>query len=120
MAEISQAPIAGLTYKKVNRDVIATLSTPGKLYWLTVISLFGLFNLVLPLGPSLAAMSGLLVGYLGYDLGHMAWHHAACRRGVLRYLKRYHLAHHFRDQDSRFGVSQPLWDWVFRSGSLRL
>ena len=82
--------------------------------------LFGLFNLVLPLGPSLAAMSGLLVGYLGYDLGHMAWHHAACRRGVLRYLKRYHLAHHFRDQDSRFGVSQPLWDWVFRSGSLRL
>ena len=62
---------------------------------------------------------GLLVGYLCYDLGHFAWHHARCRRGPARFLKRYHLAHHFQDQDSRYGVSQPLWDLVFRSGRLR-
>jgi sterol desaturase/sphingolipid hydroxylase (fatty acid hydroxylase superfamily) len=64
-------------------------------------------------------MGGLLIGYLCYDLGHFAWHHARCRRGPARFLKRYHLAHHFQDQDSRYGVSQPLWDVVFRSGKLR-
>jgi sterol desaturase/sphingolipid hydroxylase (fatty acid hydroxylase superfamily) len=81
--------------------------------------LFVLFAVVLPVGPAMASMAGLLIGYLCYDLGHFAWHHAGCRGGLLKFLKRYHLAHHFKDQDSRYGVSQPLWDLVFRSGSLR-
>ena len=80
--------------------------------------LFVLLDLVLPVGAAMASMAGLLVGYLCYDLGHFAWHHAGCRRGLLKFLKRYHLAHHFKDQDSRYGVSQPLWDLVFRSGNL--
>lgn len=83
------------------------------------LSLFALLAAALPLGAAMACMAGLLVGYLCYDLGHYAWHHAACRRGLPRFLKRYHLAHHFKDQDSRYGVSQPLWDLVFRSGKLR-
>jgi len=81
--------------------------------------LFNLIDLFLPLGEALATMGGLLIGYLCYDLGHFAWHHARCRRGLARFLKRYHLAHHFQDQDSRYGVSQPLWDIIFRSGKLR-
>ena len=68
----------------------------------------------------LVLMAGLLVGYLGYDMGHYAWHHARLRAGWLQYLKRYHLAHHYQDMDSRFGVSQPLWDWILRSGNLRV
>jgi len=82
--------------------------------------LFAILALLLPLGPALLAMSGLLVGYLCYDLGHYAWHHASLASPLLKFLKRYHLAHHFKDMDSRFGVSQPLWDWVFRSGDLRI
>jgi sterol desaturase/sphingolipid hydroxylase (fatty acid hydroxylase superfamily) len=80
----------------------------------------GLLLLVMPAGPALLAMSGLLVGYLAYDLGHYAWHHGRSEARWFRYLKRYHLAHHFRDQDSRYGVSQPLWDLVFRSGDPRV
>jgi len=79
-----------------------------------------LLLVALPPGPALLAMSGLLVGYLGYDLGHFAWHHGRWRAPWFRYLKRYHLAHHFRDQNSRYGVSQPLWDLVFRSGDPRV
>jgi sterol desaturase/sphingolipid hydroxylase (fatty acid hydroxylase superfamily) len=82
--------------------------------------IFGVVSLVAPLGPSLLIMSGLLVGYLAYDLGHFAWHHAKYKAGWFQYLKRYHLAHHYQDMDSRFGVSQPFWDWVFRSGNLRV
>jgi len=76
--------------------------------------------LFLPLGPSFLTMSGLLTGYLAYDMGHLAWHHASLKAGWFRYLQRYHLAHHYKDRDSRFGVSQPLWDWVFRSGDLKM
>jgi len=82
-------------------------------------ALFAALRALLAPGPAMLAMSGLLGGYLAYDLGHYAWHHAPCRGGLLLFLKRYHLAHHFKDMDRRFGVSQPLWDWVFRSGGLR-
>jgi len=58
-------------------------------------------------------VSGFIVGYLAYDLTHYATHHFAMRRGWLKLLKRYHLQHHYKTPDQRFGVSSPLWDWVF-------
>ncbi len=81
--------------------------------------LFVLIHLAIPLPSALATMAGLLVGYLAYDLGHFAWHHARCAHGIAHYLKRYHLAHHHRDSDSHYGVSLPLWDVVFRTYSSR-
>jgi len=57
--------------------------------------------------------AGFLVGYLAYDLIHYATHHFSMRRGYARYLKRYHMAHHYKNPDARFGVSSPVWDWVF-------
>jgi sterol desaturase/sphingolipid hydroxylase (fatty acid hydroxylase superfamily) len=81
--------------------------------------LFGLLRLALPLPLALAVMSGLLLGYLAYDMGHYAWHHMTFKAGWLKYLKRYHLAHHYQDMDSRFGVSVPLWDWIFGTGRVR-
>ncbi len=33
----------------------------------------------------------------------------------LFYLKRYHRLHHFKTPEKRFGVSNPLWDIVFRT-----
>jgi dihydroceramide fatty acyl 2-hydroxylase len=83
-------------------------------YGITLVLFVGI-RLVLPLAPALAALAGLLIGYLGYDLGHFAWHHARCARGWPHFLKRYHLAHHHKDMNSHFGVSQPLWDLVFRT-----
>lgn len=58
-------------------------------------------------------MVGLLAGYLIYDLTHYATHHFPMRRGVLKFLKRYHMQHHYKTPNQRFGVSSPLWDWVF-------
>jgi sterol desaturase/sphingolipid hydroxylase (fatty acid hydroxylase superfamily) len=28
-------------------------------------------------------------------------------------LKQYHLRHHYKDDDVGFGISSPLWDYVF-------
>lgn len=56
---------------------------------------------------------GFILGYLSYDLIHYATHHFRMRSGVLKYLKRYHMAHHYKTPNQRFGVSSPLWDAVF-------
>jgi sterol desaturase/sphingolipid hydroxylase (fatty acid hydroxylase superfamily) len=79
---------------------------------------FVLFNLLL--GRLLAQphwvgplVSGFTLGYLTYDLMHYATHHFSMRRGVFRYLKRHHMLHHYKTPDQRFGVSSPLWDWVY-------
>lgn len=57
---------------------------------------------------------GVLTGYLGYEFIHLA-DHGAWRIPVLRRLARYHARHHHQDWNRTFGVTSPLWDWVFRS-----
>jgi sterol desaturase/sphingolipid hydroxylase (fatty acid hydroxylase superfamily) len=79
---------------------------------------YGLFYLVLVVlldaGAWLApTFSGFIVGYLLYDLTHYATHHFPMRWGPLKYLKRYHMQHHYKTPDKRYGVSSPLWDVVF-------
>lgn len=59
--------------------------------------------------------SGLLSGYLAYDCLHYAFHHFAMKNPVANYLKAYHLKHHFIDHDAAYGVSTPLWDFIFRT-----
>lgn len=33
----------------------------------------------------------------------------------MRQLRRYHLGHHYRDDTVAYGVTTPLWDFVFGS-----
>ncbi len=68
-------------------------------------------------GPVLfgAAYAGAAIGYLWYDLSHYAFHHWKPRTRLGRYLRSYHLIHHFKTPHLRYGVSTPLWDYVFRT-----
>lgn len=69
--------------------------------------------------------AGFVLGYLMYDMIHFATHHWPMHGRIGRALKRYHLLHHYDDDDAGFGVSSPLWDAVFgtlprhRQGSKR-
>jgi sterol desaturase/sphingolipid hydroxylase (fatty acid hydroxylase superfamily) len=62
-----------------------------------------------------AALAGFGFGYVCYDTIHYATHHFAMKRGVWRWLKQYHLRHHYQDDHAGYGVSTPLWDYVFRT-----
>jgi len=62
-----------------------------------------------------AALAGFGFGYVCYDTIHYATHHFAMKRGVWRWLKQYHLRHHYQDDQAGYGVSSPLWDYVFRT-----
>jgi dihydroceramide fatty acyl 2-hydroxylase len=59
--------------------------------------------------------SGFLTGYLIYDLTHYATHHLPMSGRYGKFLKKYHALHHFKTPEQRFGVSSPLWDFVFRT-----
>jgi 4-hydroxysphinganine ceramide fatty acyl 2-hydroxylase len=62
-----------------------------------------------------AAIAGFGFGYVCYDTIHYATHHFAMKRGIWRWLKQYHLRHHYQDDHAGYGVSSPLWDFVFKT-----
>jgi len=79
---------------------------------------YGLFTLIIRQligAPAWVSpmFSGFIAGYLTYDLTHYATHHFSMRWGVFKFLKRYHMQHHYKTPNQRFGVSSPLWDKVF-------
>ena len=81
---------------------------------------YGLFYVIVGLllkSPQWVAplFSSFIFGYLIYDLTHYATHHFPMRSGYAKYIKRYHMQHHYKTPDKRFGVSSPLWDFVFQT-----
>lgn len=75
------------------------------------------FTLGVAAGVSLptieAIFAGFGAGYLAYDGIHYATHHFRMTSPIGRFLKRYHMVHHHTGESARWGVSSPLWDWVF-------
>jgi sterol desaturase/sphingolipid hydroxylase (fatty acid hydroxylase superfamily) len=67
------------------------------------------------LGPErwLFGFAGMATGYIAYDWIHYYTHHFRPKGGIGKWLRSYHMLHHFGDRGSRFGVSSPLWDIVF-------
>ncbi len=57
--------------------------------------------------------SGVASGYLVYEAVHYFAHHGRPTGAIGRFLKQYHLTHHFRDHNHYFGVTTPFWDIVF-------
>ncbi|MFM8321659.1 MAG: sterol desaturase family protein [Chloroflexota bacterium] len=83
------------------------------------LALYGVFWLVFSALGILAwlpaVFAGAIAGYIAYDMLHYATHHFPMRSGAMKFLKRYHMMHHFKSENERFGVSSPLWDYVFRT-----
>ncbi|MCA9606168.1 MAG: sterol desaturase family protein, partial [Myxococcales bacterium] len=56
---------------------------------------------------------GTALGYIAYDWLHYYTHHFNPKGGPGKWLKRYHMLHHFDSPHHRFGITSPLWDLVF-------
>jgi sterol desaturase/sphingolipid hydroxylase (fatty acid hydroxylase superfamily) len=65
-----------------------------------------------------AFLPGFLVGYAYYLSVHYMVHIYQPPKNFLRALWVNHSVHHYKDGDVVFGVSSPLWDYVF--GTMRL
>lgn len=61
-------------------------------------------------------LPGFLLGYLSYAFIHYATH--AWKPPKAKWLKllwKHHAIHHYKHPDKAFGVSTPIWDYVFRT-----
>ena len=82
-------------------------------------ALFFLFGLVIP-APWIEPFGAFfIIGYLIYDYIHYATHHFPMKNPVAKYLRRHHLKHHYSGERGRYGVSSPLWDFVFGTTGAR-
>lgn len=82
---------------------------------LVSIPLAALFYLAFMLilgGYANGSFAGFIVGYMIYDTIHYATHHMPMTSKMGRFLKTYHMRHHYQDSDTAYGVSNPLWDYV--------
>lgn len=77
--------------------------------------LYALFSLVVPKEYLSAFFAFFMVGYLCYDYIHYGTHHFKMKNRVAAFLKKNHLLHHYKNSHGYFGVSSPLWDYVFRT-----
>ncbi|GBE87411.1 oxidoreductase [Sparassis latifolia] len=65
-----------------------------------------------------AVANGIIAGaftfYIVYDCMHYALHHSKLPIYV-KEMKKYHLAHHYKNFDLGFGVTSKIWDYVFNT-----
>jgi sterol desaturase/sphingolipid hydroxylase (fatty acid hydroxylase superfamily) len=57
--------------------------------------------------------SGLLAGFVVYEIAHYRFHFSRPRGPIEEYLRSRHLVHHDRYPDRCFGVTSAIWDLVF-------
>jgi sterol desaturase/sphingolipid hydroxylase (fatty acid hydroxylase superfamily) len=57
--------------------------------------------------------TGLIAGYFFYEYLDFQAHHGTSRGWLTRYFRKYHLQHHHYDATVRFGVTSPLFDYLF-------
>jgi sterol desaturase/sphingolipid hydroxylase (fatty acid hydroxylase superfamily) len=60
-------------------------------------------------------MSGIWAGFLYYECVHYRVHLTSANRRLIARQRRAHFYHHFTDNSRCFGVTTPLWDYIFRT-----
>ncbi len=62
-----------------------------------------------------AFWGGFLNGYSLYLFIHYSVHRFKQPKNFLSILWKHHSLHHYRSDDSAFGVSNPMWDYIFKT-----
>lgn len=81
-------------------------------------SLFGVviyagYAFLLPHAIAQCIFAGTVCGYIFYDLTHYYIHHGTPWMTYFQRLKRYHVLHHYVEQQLGFGISTTFWDYPF-------
>lgn len=73
------------------------------------------FALVFGTPAGYIGFAGFLIGYLVYDYTHYYVHHFVPKTKIGKRVREHHMRHHFQDHRYGYGVSSPMWDYVFRT-----
>uniref|UniRef100_A0A7S1EPR9 Fatty acid 2-hydroxylase n=1 Tax=Timspurckia oligopyrenoides TaxID=708627 RepID=A0A7S1EPR9_9RHOD len=60
-----------------------------------------------------AFLLGFLIGYLNYDMTHFWIHQRVPKSPYIQWHKSRHVYHHYHAPSGNFGISHPLFDYVF-------
>mmetsp|Transcript_14529 Transcript_14529/g.38869 ORF Transcript_14529/g.38869 Transcript_14529/m.38869 type:complete len:345 (-) Transcript_14529:1079-2113(-) len=74
--------------------------------WVGALRLFGYAD-------GYAFLLGFLIGYLNYDMTHYWIHQRVPRSDYVRWHKTRHVYHHYHEPGCNYGISHPLFDYVF-------
>ncbi|TPG11913.1 fatty acid hydroxylase family protein [Rhodanobacter glycinis] len=84
-------------------------SLPFFLPAVVLLTLAGVFMLLMPTGFALLMAGAITFGYIIYGLSHFIIHHVRFKHPWLRRWAGAHHVHHYHP-DSNFGLTTPLWD----------
>lgn len=88
------------------------LAMPPVMSIVLALLFYGLFKWMLGAYVQLF-FPGFLSGYSIYLLLHYAIHRYRPPRNFLKFLWTHHALHHYKSEDSAFGVTNPFWDMLF-------
>ncbi|CCA71829.1 related to fatty acid hydroxylase [Serendipita indica DSM 11827] len=88
------------------------LVMPPVLFFVLSFPMTRLAYLLFPVHMANGIISGSFAFYVLYDCMHYALHHTKLPE-YMREMKKYHLAHHYKNFDLGFGVTSKVWDYVF-------
>lgn len=72
-----------------------------------------LAHMLFPSSAAFAVVAGGMFGYVCYDMTHYYVHHAKVIPFHFKEMKKYHLAHHYKDFEAGYGITSKFWDYVF-------
>ncbi|KAI8338148.1 hypothetical protein BC941DRAFT_351661 [Chlamydoabsidia padenii] len=75
--------------------------------------LISLGHFLFPPLMAYAVIAGGVVGYVMYDCTHYYLHHARVFEYHFKEMKKYHMAHHYKNYEDGYGITSKLWDVVF-------
>lgn len=90
------------------------LAMPPVVSIVLVVILFFLFRLVIG-DLVFGFLPGFLFGYTAYLGVHYIVHAFRPPSNIFKVLWVHHGIHHYKDNERAFGVSSPLWDFIFRT-----
>ena len=74
-----------------------------------------LYSLSGSLFSTVGALAGIWAGFLYYEAVHYRVHLTTAPSGFIAGQRRAHFYHHFTNRERCFGVTSPLWDYVFKT-----
>jgi sterol desaturase/sphingolipid hydroxylase (fatty acid hydroxylase superfamily) len=89
------------------------LVMPPMISWPLAVMFAAIYFALLGADRALPLLAGTMLGYIAYDWVHFYTHHFHPTWRLGKWMRAYHLRHHFQDGDNFFGISSPLWDLVF-------
>jgi 4-hydroxysphinganine ceramide fatty acyl 2-hydroxylase len=88
------------------------LVMPPLLFFVLETPFTKLAHVLFPKAMANGIIAGAFTFYIGYDCMHYALHHTRLPQYMTE-MKRYHLAHHYKNFELGFGVTSKIWDVVF-------